>query len=772
MKMMQFFKIGSISKGRKNREKGQVFAIVLVLLLIVSAIIIGTLTVVGTTLKTNRTYINNTTSLYSAEAGIQDGIWNLLYQSSSDLADATTGLLKQDSSQSTPKVDYTEYDFNDDGWKYQLPDPATGSTTPTYTINTYPVDVTIKNVWVPLIDTDSTPPWIPSATEPSPPGGTTPPSTIEANNVLNNTGGTAGKNLSVSGQLVTNLTYEVDIVYTGTTSLPILSIGCWLPQGFNYANGSSNLQQTSPNPPLYATEQVLPCAGNQAVVWTFPSGTTFASLLAALGETGSIKITFHYVATNPNKTPDAVGWIVNTPNIDFPYSYTWNADVKVHKIIAGAGTTEIESFLPSSGVRNLGSAIAGDYLATGGSVLTDLNGDGLRETTLSSSSSTVSGVPSDAMVEGAFLYWAGWVRGDNINGNLPTLYYDPSVTLVVNSSGSQTITADPSTDHEDIIWYDEVRSGRSGTITFTPTSKIVNGSGTHFTGDVNVDDKISPNVKNAGGTYDWYTVASIQSDTKLTLTANSGSSLAGSNYCVFDGYYYGCKKDVTEIVRNYSNGAVAGPPKVKGKGNGNYTISDLYADTASVQHPGNIGDSAYAGWSLVIVYSDANTTGHQLYLFDVFRSIPNNSGNNLFDISGFITPNRIASESTSADAVKLTVFVGEGDNKHTPDHVGLFDKSGVEHWLWDGVTTNNNTQSNPNNAFNSQSIGLNAPGVDIDTFHIPWADNIIKAGDVSAKINIYTNSDGLVSIYVIASFRSEITSGGSISYLIRKRPAP
>jgi hypothetical protein len=242
---------------------------------------------------------------------------------------------------------------------------------------------------------------------------------------------------------------------------------------------------------------------------------------------------------------------------------------------------------------------------------------------------------------------------------------------------------------------------------------------------------------------------------------------------VFDGYYYACKKDVTDIVRDYSTGAnLAANPQLFGNGTGNYTISDLSADTHCVQHPGEICTSAYAGWSLVVVYSDASTFGHQLYLFDNFQSISNTSGDNITEISGFIVPQRIAGESTSADAARLTVFVGEGDKQLHPDHVGLIDQNGTEHLLWDGVTDDSNdTQASPNDAFNSESPGITAPGVDIDTFHIKWSDNIVNQGDTQADINIYTNGDGLVSIYVIASFRSSITTGGSVSYLIsRKAP--
>jgi len=80
--------------------------------------------------------------------------------------------------------------------------------------------------------------------------------------------------------------------------------------------------------------------------------------------------------------------------------------------------------------------------------------------------------------------------------------------------------------------------------------------------------------------------------------------------------------------------------------------------------PGYSVYSAYAGWSLVIIYSDASTLGHQLYLYDEFQSIANSTAtlavNVPITISGFITPQKIATEPSTADAVKFTVFVEKG----------------------------------------------------------------------------------------------------------------
>ena len=95
--------------AKKHREKGQILLIVLVLLMILTTTIItATLAIVGTSFKTNKVYNDNTVSLYAAEAGIQDGIWNILNQSSSDLQTFLT-----------PNT-YSDYDYSTT-WSYSLP---------------------------------------------------------------------------------------------------------------------------------------------------------------------------------------------------------------------------------------------------------------------------------------------------------------------------------------------------------------------------------------------------------------------------------------------------------------------------------------------------------------------------------------------------------------------------------------------------------------------------------------------------------------------------
>ncbi len=717
MKLTKIFQIRGMTNSQKTSEKGQALLLVLVLLLVGAIIVTSSLSFVGTSLKTNKVYIANTTSLYAAEAGIQDGIWQILNQTSSDL-----NLILDPISPNTNA--FTDYDYNSSGWTYTLSSPTTNNAV---NVNTYPVNISVTNVWVPLID-DNNPSFVPSITNPLPPDGKDyfdPPSPSTAQNISQNT------ILLVSGEVITwsssGGNYKIKVNYNDTIPskpLTITSIGCWLPQGFAYTNGSSNLQG------IYSTEQVLQCAGNEAVVWTLPSGTTFSSLRSSLGQTGStIAISLLYTA-NLAKMPEPLPWITNTANLNFIYSYAWDADVKVYDMIASAWKTEIEAYIPKSATRSIGSAVSGDYVAIGNSLMTmgTYNSNGIRYSAVTYPNTTSATVPVDSSksgsdIEGAYLYWSGWLQ-----------------------SSSEHLGVNPGTDYGTLV------------------NLFINGHQVCFNGS-NYTQGTNP-------------VESSKNQTQSIDVTGNGD------------YSYSCYKDVTTLVRG-----------------------ELQAESASIFSntltfnvgPANgctLGNTdnewSYAGWSLVLIYSGPTTLGHQLYLYDTFTYADGNHGNpgNGADIdptqntsgpggtiSGFLVPSQIPGEGSADSAAKLTVFVGEGDWCYAGDFIALNIPSAywTNPWslpanspyrLWDGIATNGNSASNPNNVWNSYpqtGTGL-VDGVDIKTFNITWGSGLVNAGDTSARIDMPTQTDSWNLIYMILSFRSSVTSGGSVSYLIRRKP--
>jgi len=211
-------------------------------------------------------------------------------------------------------------------------------------------------------------------------------------------------------------------------------------------------------------------------------------------------------------------------------------------------------------------------------------------------------------------------------------------------------------------------------------------------------------------------------------------------------YSYACYLDVTSLVQEYSDEG----DNENNTGNGTYTVGGVYGDTDD--------EWSYAGWSLVIIYSSSETDGHQLYLYDdfVYSGMDQNvdfdrDGTPGGSISGFIVPQPVAGE---VNAARLTCFVGEGDDYYNGDSL-VFEGTPLS----DGQTDSD--------VWNSWSQGLSEDGVDIDTFYIRWADDLLQPGDTSAQIDLPTENDSWNLVYIIISFRSEVTTGGTLTYLIR-----
>jgi len=233
------------------------------------------------------------------------------------------------------------------------------------------------------------------------------------------------------------------------------------------------------------------------------------------------------------------------------------------------------------------------------------------------------------------------------------------------------------------------------------------------------------------------------------ITADSWQVVVNESTYMPGTIFYACKADVTDLVREFSEEGAFG----NHTGNATYTVGGVDAtDDAN-------SEIAYAGWSLIIIYSSTETKGHQLYLYDTF--VTSGQNNNLdFDndgepggtISGFLVPDPVAGE---VNAAKITCFVGEGDDWYGGDNFKF-----------------NNTQlddgtSSLNDVWNGRSVGMSAEGVDVDTFYVTWASDLLQPDDTSAQVDLETDTDIWEMVYIIISFRSETTTGGTMTYLIR-----
>jgi hypothetical protein len=167
--------------------------------------------------------------------------------------------------------------------------------------------------------------------------------------------------------------------------------------------------------------------------------------------------------------------------------------------------------------------------------------------------------------------------------------------------------------------------------------------------------------------------------------------------------------------------------------------------------PSDYDEWAYAGWSVVVIYSHPELTGHQLYIDDTFRYCDNNQTLTC-PIANFLAPQDVL---TDPNAARLTAFVGEGDLCYTGDELSV---NGT--YLFDAVNPINNVWNSRSNVLPSSAND----GIDIDTFSA--GNGIIQPGDTSAVVKMPTGTDSWNLVYIILSFRSNITSGGIASIKI------
>jgi hypothetical protein len=358
-------------------QSGQALILVLVFLLLGSLILVPVLDQIGTALKTGVKYEDQTKELYAADAGIEDGIWRIKYGGLQALFGEAS----------------FEYIFSS-GASYQLDDPVNGLTT----------NVTIENIWIPSNVTL----------------GDLSLSADDAKDMIDSeklvVSGTAG------GAVGEPYRIKIDFVPDTGDNLTIKSVGVWLPQGFAYVEDSSTLEDDIFADYYPDSVTISEHSGGQAIVWNFdddasyPLFTSFPSLVSDNGTlTSSIYFSYTPPPSAPTKLPNGIAWVVtemtdssgNPKTNDVPIS--WDVDTFIYKITSLSGDTKVEAYTTKLELRNMGDAASGDYVAVGNSLLTDADHDGYyRENLLSSSSATVSTIPSDGDTLSAYLYWSGW----------------------------------------------------------------------------------------------------------------------------------------------------------------------------------------------------------------------------------------------------------------------------------------------------------------------------------------------------------------------------
>ena len=201
--------------SRLKEETGAAFIFVLILLVLGSATLIPALSFMTDSLATGRQYEEKTDQLYTADSGVEDGLWRIKYDYMGP--------------------SYDPYDFYNT-FPYET-DPVNGIT----------ANVTIKNVWFP--------------------SDYTAPNSAEAGAIIESeklvVAGTAG---AIPGN-----PYSVKIDFTPDAgdNLTVKSLGVWLPQGFSY-NGTCSLFDDGPFEVYYPDDTtVAEAPGGTTIVWSY-----------------------------------------------------------------------------------------------------------------------------------------------------------------------------------------------------------------------------------------------------------------------------------------------------------------------------------------------------------------------------------------------------------------------------------------------------------------------------------------------------------------------
>jgi hypothetical protein len=771
---------GEVMKAGAKRliidENGAVMMVAMVLLIVGALIFTPLLGLMGTGLMSGQVYEETMHGLYAADAGVEDALWQIKN-------DQVAVIFPQ----------YDAYDYYEQ-WGYNL----------TEDVNDKPVGVTIQNVWIPL--------------------GISVPDAYTARQIIEE-----GKVIITgSPALVGSSKYEIKIGYDPCGGIPaVKTIGIWLPACFDY-DGDCSLEDED----YYSEPVVTPYKGGCAVVWSFSPFVSLAEFADSF--------TFRYSGPQGQIPSAALSWIDTTWSGIIP-GYTWDADVNVYKITSTAtdpdtgGETVIESYTSKVELRRLGSAVVGDYLSIGNTLMTPTDSIYYRSRLFRESSATIAqgDIPSNAMIEAAFLYWSGWIeegsegiviiedtcsdfnappvawthgsawdisygefRGTAYNkynpGRYLTMSSDINLSAYVGRMVEVSWEQDESGDLEDSDRLYFAFSADGGSTwsadyeAFSDDNPLSDFAYTIPETYVTANFRMRFYLYGFGNRNEYCYIDDIRITADLPLveiakvnrvmfgtTGNMTQITAAPDDCqveptpdaVEGSWSYSCYYDATDIVDAQLD------PSTK---TGTFTLGHVLEGSGYNLYPsGTTGyplatpaqkswfsyptkyQWTYAGWSLLIIYSSPGTRGHQLYLFDTFRYV------GLDTLLTFSIYNFLAPDDTTGS--HLTYFVGEGDNHYSGDYIKV---NGYQLPL-SGDPYEDPPVNPQNNVFNSYSNSLDDPylsGVDIDTFD---ASDCIAPGDTTAEVILDNGQEIYNFVYIILSFRSLVTGGGIMGYLIR-----
>jgi hypothetical protein len=747
-----------------RRDSGQVLAMALILMLLGAILIIPALSFTKTNLNATRAVDQHTRELYAADAGIEDALW---YLQSDARAEIINPGLNWDSTVS-----------------YWLSEPQPGET-----VNNRNVEVNIDTAW--LLG--------------GMPGQNLP---------LDEPAGNPDWTLIGAVNLDHKSTYIIDITTGLSGDTQINQIGVWLPQGYSYLPNTVKINGVGHNDNSLVKEPVNPPTayrGGTAYIWSYP-GATFKSLSDIAPSSGqpsmkfppSVRLSFDYKVTPFKEARGFFPWIQL-----YDSSIVWDNAAGFYHIQSTSYTgdtaeTTVEAYVPKgiiryvSGGSGASSAIQGDYIAIGNSLMTccwnsaktgppdpgqpcDVNvcndqtntgcctgnpyrnyappatlftgtgyGDAERE-----SSATVDdgGVPSDAKVERAYLYWTAWLRGDKV--------WEES-----HGTGTWqwTTCMDTGSDHPN--------NWENCSLHTTPTVQDVK----NWLAENAYDGRAYLAVNGAKVTPEHV------GDPMGTVVADTWFISEGSSD-VNPSYQYSCFADVTAQVTEQlhdSPGTLPGATFTVAGVHAHPSIPPTGQDCTHNNPTITWSRSANAGWSMVIIYSSAEKKTHQIYLYEGCEHLFNNGIPKEFIITGFAAPQAGDLEPGETNEAKMTVFASEGDpgneneslkfkgqQNTTYDQLyDITDTPGIyTKYVFNAISSSGGFTPSEISTCGAGTTGA-ISGIDIDTYTATKPDGtkplytIVKPGDTSANIQAQSTGDGFEIIYVVFSVRSNAIPAG------------
>jgi hypothetical protein len=306
----------NITQMPKAGERGYVYILVLVFLLIGALMIPVLLGYMGTGVKSGQIFERRTDELYAADAGIDDAIWQITYGKVYEL----------DNPESYDPYDYTHE------WPYELTDE----------VNDQTVSVAISNKWIPT--------------------NLAAPTSSKAQEIID------ARKLMINGTKTGTSEYYIRISFLPENELErdsmiVTSIGIWLPSGYHYQDGSSNLEYWGYSDAPLVTNY----GGGEVVIWDL--GTVFDELPPEGSQETAI-VDFEYT-TDPNMTREleTISWITTTGGV-VNADFAWDNDTKVYAIKSTASDTTVDSVVYQSSQY---SAFIDNAITSPGDVMLDPN---------------------------------------------------------------------------------------------------------------------------------------------------------------------------------------------------------------------------------------------------------------------------------------------------------------------------------------------------------------------------------------------------------------